>query len=100
MALSTLLISAREHPPVWFETGEAMIALDTLVHNILHRTGILQGCGIAHSTGQPATGSTAAAKSSEPSLVYFLLAASIQDSRERFRASCNTPLGAFAGLRA
>jgi hypothetical protein len=51
MALSTLLIGAREHRPVWFETGKAMIAVDTLVHNFLHRTGIVQGCGTPHNYG-------------------------------------------------
>lgn len=51
MALSTLLIGARERRPVWFETGKAMIAIDSLVHNFLHRTGILQSCGVAHSYG-------------------------------------------------
>jgi hypothetical protein len=51
MALSTLLIGARNQRPIWFETGKAMIAIDTLVHNFLHRTGILQSCGIPHSYG-------------------------------------------------
>jgi hypothetical protein len=51
MTLSTLLIGAREHRLAWFETGAAMIAIDTLVHNFLHRTGILQGCGIPHAYG-------------------------------------------------
>ena len=51
MALSVLLIGARERRPLWFETGKAMIAIDTLVHNFLHRTGILQSCGTPHSYG-------------------------------------------------
>jgi hypothetical protein len=51
MTLSTLLIGAREQRPIWFETGKAMIAVDTLVHNFLHRTGILQDCGIPHTYG-------------------------------------------------
>jgi hypothetical protein len=51
MALSTLLIGARQERPVWFETGKAMIAVDTLVHNFLHRTGILQSCGKPHAYG-------------------------------------------------
>jgi hypothetical protein len=51
MALSGLLIGARGHRPVWFETGKAMIAVDTLVHNFLHRTGIQQSCGTPHSYG-------------------------------------------------
>jgi hypothetical protein len=51
MALSGLLIGARRHRPIWFETGKAMIAVDTLVHNFLHRTGIQSGCGTPHSYG-------------------------------------------------
>ena len=51
MTLSTLLIGARNQRPIWFETGKAMIAVDTLVHNFLHRTGILQSCGIPHTYG-------------------------------------------------
>jgi hypothetical protein len=51
MALSSLLIGARDHRPVWFETGKAMMAIDTLVHNFLHRTGILEGCGVPHVYG-------------------------------------------------
>jgi hypothetical protein len=51
MALSSLLMGARGQRPVWFETGKAMIAIDTLVHNFLHRTGILHACGTAHQYG-------------------------------------------------
>lgn len=51
MTLSTLLIGARNQRPIWFETGRAMIAVDTLVHAFLHRTGILQDCGIPHTYG-------------------------------------------------
>jgi hypothetical protein len=51
MTLSTLLIGAREHRPRWFETGTAMIAVDTVVHNHLSRTGILQECGNPHTYG-------------------------------------------------
>src|SRR4029078_11754346 len=51
MALSDLLIGARSQRPIWFEAGKAMIAIDTLVHNFLHRTGILEGCGVPHSYG-------------------------------------------------
>ena len=51
MALSSLLIGARGQRPVWFETGKAMIAIDTLVHNFLHRTGILERCGAPHAYG-------------------------------------------------
>jgi hypothetical protein len=51
MALSSLLIGARNHRPVWFEAGRVMVAIDTLVHNFLHRTGILESCGIPHRYG-------------------------------------------------
>ncbi len=50
-ALSWLMIGARNHRPVWFETGSAMVVIDTLVHNFLHRTGILESCGIPHRYG-------------------------------------------------
>ncbi len=51
MALSDLLLGASSDRPVWFETGTGMIAIDTLVHNFLHRTGILHACGTAHQYG-------------------------------------------------
>jgi hypothetical protein len=51
MTLSTLLIGARNHRPNWFDTGKAMIAVDTLVHNFLNRTGILKECGVPHAYG-------------------------------------------------
>ena len=38
-------------PSGWFETGKDMIAIDTLVHNFLHRTGILDDCGAQHGYG-------------------------------------------------
>jgi len=52
MALSTLLIGARDIEPVWFETGKNMVVVDSLAHNFLHRTGILHGCGTVHAYGQ------------------------------------------------
>lgn len=51
MTLSTLLIGAREQRPIWYETGKAMLAVDTLVHAFLVRSGILQDCGIPHTYG-------------------------------------------------
>ena len=41
MALSGILIGAAAARPRWLEVGVALIAVDTLVHNFLHRTGIL-----------------------------------------------------------
>jgi hypothetical protein len=51
MTLSGLLLGASDGRPHWFETGKGMIAIDTLVHNFLHRTGILEDCGISHGYG-------------------------------------------------
>jgi hypothetical protein len=38
MALSALLLGAPEKMVLWTEVGGSMIAVDTLVHNFLHRT--------------------------------------------------------------
>jgi len=51
MTLSGLLLGASDDRPHWFETGKGMIAIDTLVHNFLHRTGILDDCGTPHGYG-------------------------------------------------
>jgi hypothetical protein len=51
MTFSGLLLAASVGRPRWFETGKAMIAIDTLVHNFLHRTGILDDCGVPHAYG-------------------------------------------------
>jgi hypothetical protein len=51
MTLSGLLLGASDGHPAWFAVGKDMIAIDTLVHNFLHRTGILDDCGARHSYG-------------------------------------------------
>jgi hypothetical protein len=51
MALSSLLIGASDERPHWFEVGGSMIAVDTLVHNFLHRTGILRRLDADHAYG-------------------------------------------------
>ena len=51
MTLSGLLIGACENRPLWFQAGCGMIAIDSLVHNFLHRTGILKRCGRPHGYG-------------------------------------------------
>lgn len=51
MALATFLLGgdpARQH---WVEAGADLIAIDTLVHNWLHRTGILRGLDSEHVYG-------------------------------------------------
>ena len=51
MALSQLLLGAPRSQQHWREVGGSMIAVDTLVHNFLHRTGILQRFEARHSYG-------------------------------------------------
>src|SRR6185295_7108534 len=48
MALSELLLAGDAKRPAWIEAGTVMIAIDTLVHNFLHRTGILCDFGAEH----------------------------------------------------
>jgi hypothetical protein len=51
MALSGILIGAADVRPRWLEVGVQLIAVDTLVHNFLHRTGILGRFGVTHPYG-------------------------------------------------
>jgi hypothetical protein len=41
MALATLLMGAGGTRPGWFDVGASFVVVDTLVHNFLVRTGIL-----------------------------------------------------------
>jgi hypothetical protein len=51
MALSQLLLGAPRSRRHWREVGGTMIAVDTLVHNFLHRTGVLNRFEAHHSYG-------------------------------------------------
>lgn len=51
MTLSEVLLSAPPSWPRWFEAGSQMLAVDTLVHNWLHRTGILGRFEATHGYG-------------------------------------------------
>jgi hypothetical protein len=51
MTLSGILLAAPENFPVWIEVGASMIAIDTLVHNWLHRSGILRRFDADHAYG-------------------------------------------------
>jgi len=50
MTLSSLLLGAGRGPR-WVQVGGSMIAVDTLVHNFLHRTGILRRLHRSHPYG-------------------------------------------------
>jgi hypothetical protein len=51
IGLSSILIGAADVRPKWLEVGVQLIAIDTLVHNFLHRTGVLHGFQAAHAYG-------------------------------------------------
>jgi hypothetical protein len=51
MALSQLLLAGSDGRQHWVEVGGSMIAVDTLVHNFLHRTGILHRLDSDHLYG-------------------------------------------------
>jgi hypothetical protein len=51
MALAELLLGAGQHRPRWLQVGTQMIAVDRLVHNFLHRTGILCRLEAEHAYG-------------------------------------------------
>ena len=51
MALSSILLAAPKNRPHWHEAGASLIAVDTLVHNFLHRTGILRRFAAEHAYG-------------------------------------------------
>jgi hypothetical protein len=51
MALADLLLAGDPRRALWTEAGAVMIAVDTLVHNFLHRTGILRRLGAEHLYG-------------------------------------------------
>jgi hypothetical protein len=51
MTLSQLLVGASGLRRHWFEVGGSMIAVDTLVHNFLHRTGTLHRLHADHPYG-------------------------------------------------
>lgn len=51
MALSSLLLAVGRSRRHWFDVGASFVVIDSLVHNFLHRTGILHRCGADHAYG-------------------------------------------------
>jgi hypothetical protein len=51
MVLSSILLGAPKRLGLWHEVGASMIAIDTLVHNFLRRTGILHRFDADHAYG-------------------------------------------------
>ena len=61
MVLADLLIGGDPNRSTWVAAGGGMIAIDTLVHNWLHRTGILGWFGGSHAYGDLCYGATGCA---------------------------------------
>jgi hypothetical protein len=50
MLLSSLLLSSPQKK-LWFETGASCVVVDTLLHNFLHRSGVLEAMQKPHAYG-------------------------------------------------
>ena len=96
MALSSLLLSAGKRRPLWVEVGATFVVIDTLVHNFLHRTGILWRLCADHPTERGATGREGAPAFSVCSPGALMLGSSIRLSPRRFPGSCRTRSGGIA----
>lgn len=51
MALADLLLAADLNRERWVATGAGMVVIDSLLHNHLHRTGVLRRFGAEHAYG-------------------------------------------------
>ena len=96
MALSGILIGAAAARPRWLEVGVALIAVDTLVHNFLHRTGILARFNAAHPYGAGCYRQAAAPTSFGRLPIRSMPGSLTAPSRRSFRGSCSTPSGGIA----
>ena len=96
MALSSILLGAPKKMRLWHEVGASMIAIDTLVHNFLHRTGILHRFDAGTPMARPATGPAAVLTSFKPWPIGSMPAPSIPRSQRCFRGSCSTRSGGTA----
>jgi hypothetical protein len=52
LALATLLLAGDAERDLWIKAGAEMTAVDSLVHNWLHRTGILKQLAAEHEYGE------------------------------------------------
>ena len=74
----------------------SLVAVDTLVHNFLHRTGILRRLCADHPYGDRCYRAGDAPAFSVCSPRTSMLASSIRLSRRRFRGSCRARSGGIA----
>lgn len=81
MTLASLLIAGAKRPG-WENVGRSMVAIDSLVHNFLHRTGILTAYGAEHLYGARCFGA-AGCEAVIRDLTERLHASAHGDDRER-----------------
>jgi hypothetical protein len=93
MALSCILLGAPKRMNLWTEVGGSMIVIDTLVHNFLHRTGILRRSEAEHRMARRAIGPAVAPRLSTPSPTASMLGSSTRLFRSPFPGSFSTPSG-------
>ena len=96
MTLSCILLAAPKRLRRWQQVGASMIAIDTLVHNFLVRTGILAGSLPTIPMVQPATRLAAAPTSSRPWRPGSTPGSSIPGFRSCFPGSSSTRSGGTA----
>ena len=100
MTLSACCWRRREVSARWREVGGSMIAVDTLVHNFLHRTGILSRFGADHAYGAACYQPGGAPKSSAALPSRSTPVRSIRRSLRSSRGSSSTPSGGIAPRKA
>ena len=96
MTLADLLIGADLDRSLWGLAGQHMIAIDTLIHNLLHRTGTWPSARRSTLMVWPATPLGVVPLSCGRSPTILTPAPLTQAFRPPFPGSCSTPFGPFA----
>jgi len=93
MSLACLLLAGDPARKLWIEAGAGMIAVDTLVHNWMHRSGILKRLRSEHPYGAACYGPTGAPRLSKQQQNRSMPGISIRHSRRSFLGSCKMESG-------
>jgi hypothetical protein len=96
MALSSLLLVGGKQLPLWLEVGATFVAVDTLVHNFLHRTGSWAVAAPTTLMGIDAISQEGAPAFSGCWRQISMLDSSIRPFRRRFHGSCRARSGGTA----
>lgn len=96
LILANLLLAGDPGRERWVTTGASFVAVDSLVHNHLHRTGILRRLGAEHPYGTACYGPNGCAAVIEGLADRIDARAFNRTSRPAFHASCSTRFGCSA----